>query len=183
MLWEAGKRGALKIPSHSVKSQVTSRLRRRYEGVKGSHTPSLLGRVAQVSRPLSSLKEIVRTTTDRARQFPQHDFAQEGLPALQGRSPDSRHVLADGRFGDFEPKHAQFGADTWCDPTTGSHNSCAESTYEAPGRLSFDHQGCENDKQSAIDLSRRKGIVEFDPIIIGAGVSGFAASIISVASA
>src|SRR5713101_9132380 len=45
--WEAGKRAALKIPSHSLKSQVTSRLRRRYEGAKGSHTASLLRRVAQ----------------------------------------------------------------------------------------------------------------------------------------
>jgi len=49
--------------------------------------------------------------------------------------------------------------------------------------LSVDHQGCENDKQSAIDLSRRKGIIEFDAIIIGDGVSGFAASTISAASA
>src|SRR6266851_5330817 len=45
--WETGKRGALKIPSHSLKSQVTSRLRRRFEGAKGSHTASLLRRVAQ----------------------------------------------------------------------------------------------------------------------------------------
>jgi hypothetical protein len=115
---------------------------------------------------------------------------QEGLPALRGRSPDSHPVLADGRFGHFESKHPQFAVDTWYDPATGCHDSRAESTYEAPGQLSFDHQGCENDKQSAIHLGRRKGhnadgrgIIEFDAIIIGASVSGFAASIISAASA
>jgi hypothetical protein len=43
--------------------------------------------------------------------------------------------------------------------------------------------GCANDKQSGIDVSRRKGIIEFDAIIIGDGVSGFAASAISAASA
>jgi hypothetical protein len=48
---------------------------------------------------------------------------------------------------------------------------------------SFDRQGCENDKQSASNSADRRGIVEFDAIIIGAGVSGFAASTISAASA